>query len=72
VRGEIGILKDIVPSGIRPLQHFFLIMELNQCEYMGPLLFDDPAFCGQLFALLPPHCGARMQDVGSIDLSGLL
>jgi hypothetical protein len=72
VRGEIGALKEIVPSGIRPMTQFFMIMEFHNCEYMGAMLFEDASFCRQIFFLLKPYCGRPLNEIGDLELGHLL
>ncbi|HEY1266145.1 MAG TPA: hypothetical protein VGH16_02735 [Candidatus Binatia bacterium] len=69
VRGEIGVLKDVIPSIVPPTTRIFLIVEHEDSEYMGCLLFDDPAFCGDIFRILQTHRGWTIRDIGSLDLS---
>jgi hypothetical protein len=72
LRGEIGVLRDIIPSIVPPTSRIFLVVEHEGREYMGCLLFDDPAFCGAIFRLLQTHRGWAIRDIGSLDLSRTL
>src|SRR5262249_17757095 len=55
-RGEIGILRRVVPSKISPAEKCFLYIEHEGSEYMGCLLFDDRVFCSQIAELLQGCC----------------
>jgi hypothetical protein len=52
-RGEIGILRQVVPSQILPAERCLLYIEYEGSEYIGCLLFDDSRFCNQIIKLLP-------------------
>jgi hypothetical protein len=73
LRGEIGVLKEIVPSILFPSSsRFFLIMEHEDKEYMGCLIFDDASFCRDIFRILRAHTGSTIADIGGLDVSCLL
>jgi hypothetical protein len=46
--GEVGILKEVIPSTVASYNSCFLIMEHCGAEYIGVLLLSDPAFCRQI------------------------
>jgi hypothetical protein len=71
-RGEIGILRGIVPSKISPVERCFLYIEYEKSEYIGCLLFDESAFCGQIIKLLQGCCNRPIAEIGSIDLAHTL
>jgi hypothetical protein len=71
-RGEVGILKDVIPSFITPYDRCFLIMEHRGTEYVGVLLISDTAFCREIFRVLLQNRGKTMQEIGSIDLAHTL
>src|SRR5262245_45428144 len=66
--GEIGVLKDVIPSAIEPYDRCFLIMEHRGAEYIGALLLSDTAFCREIFGLLVQKCGKTIREIGDIDL----
>ena len=66
-QGEVGILKAVLRSNIEPHDRCFLIMEHRGAEYVGALLLNDPAFCGQIFDVLIGHVGKTIQEIGDID-----
>lgn len=68
-KGEVGILRDVFLSQVEPSSRLFLIMELEEQEYMGCLLFTDCTFCSQIYELLKDHCGATIAEVGNLDVS---
>ena len=71
-QGEVGILKAVLRSHIEPGDRCFLIMEHCGAEYVGALTLDDPAFCGEIFAILLQNLGNTIQEIGDIDLSYML
>ena len=70
-QGEVGILKSVFVSAIRPFTRCVLIMEHAGAEYMGTVLITDEAFCVQIYAILVRHCGQTIQEIGEIDLKEL-
>jgi hypothetical protein len=38
---------------------------------MGCVMFEDDAFCRQIYQLLKDYCGRRIFDLGSLDVSHL-
>jgi hypothetical protein len=72
VHGEIGILKEIIPSLITPIDRLFLIVEHERNEYLGCLVFTDRDFCQQILDLLQAHQGRTIEYIGGLDLSQLL
>jgi hypothetical protein len=70
--GEVGILKAILLSTIRPADRCFLLISHQGSAYVGCLLFDDPAFCKQIARLLRSYCNRPIAEIGSLDLSDVL
>jgi hypothetical protein len=68
LRGEVGILKDVVPSQTENANRFFLIIEDEGWRYVGCLLFQDLSFCRQIYKLLCEHRGDTIEQIGNIDL----
>jgi hypothetical protein len=66
--GEIGVLTHALLHDDVPTK-CFLAMEFERVQYMGSLIFEDPAFCRQIHALLQPHIGRSIKEIGSLDLS---
>ncbi len=67
--GDVGVLKHVMLSNSDPCDRCLLIMEHDGQEYMGNLLFDDSAFCREIYEMLVKHCGRPIQEIGEIDLS---
>ena len=67
-RGEVGILKNVFVSSVKPSTSCFLIMEHAGAEYMGDFV-SDAAFCLEIYAVLLRNCGKTLQEIGDIDLS---
>ena len=69
-RGEVGFLKTVFISRVKPSTSCFLIMEHAGAEYIGDLFISDAAFCMQIYTVLLRHCGKTLHEIGDIDLSG--
>ena len=67
--GEVGILKEILVSRLQPEDRCFLRISYQGSDYLGCLLFDDPALCKQIIKLLQSYCDRRIAEIGSLDLS---
>ena len=66
--GEVGILKAVYLSAIKPSNSCYLIMEHAGAEYMGTIYVSDAALCLDIFESLLRHCGKTIQEIGDIDL----
>jgi hypothetical protein len=64
-RGEIGILRQVVPSKISPVERCFLYIDYQGSQYIGCLLFDDSAFCNQTIKLLQGYCNRPIAEIGA-------
>jgi len=79
VRGEIGSLNEVHPSiadpgdpsCVRPFNRIYLFIEYQNAEYLGCLLFDDPAACRQIAEILSHQCGRLLSEIGDLDLGRL-
>ena len=71
-RGEVGILKEVVPSQGKPEDRCFLIIAYQGSEYLGCLLFNDEAFCRQIMELLKAHCNRSIAEIGGLEISHTL
>jgi hypothetical protein len=71
-RDEVGILKAVTSSNIKPHDRCFLVIEHCGSEYVGALFLDDPAFCRGIFEALTSHIGEMIREIGDIDLSYML
>jgi hypothetical protein len=70
--GEVGFLKEVIPSIVPSCNTCFLIIEHCGAEYIGALILSDPAFSLQIYDLLVQNCGETIRDIGDIDLSYML
>jgi hypothetical protein len=61
VKGEVGVLKDVVPSKTEGANRFFLVIEDEGLQYVGCLLFEDLFFSRQIYKLLYTHRGASIE-----------
>ena len=68
VHGEVGILREVVPSLVNAEDRMFLIIEHEGNEYMGCLMISDRAFCQQISELLRTKIGCTIEQIGSLDL----
>jgi hypothetical protein len=66
-RGEVGLLKEVRYYATKP-GRLFLTIDHEGEEYTGCLLLDDDQFCAKLAELLKNHYGARLDDIGSLDI----
>ena len=67
-KGEVGILKDVIPSTIEPYDRCFIVMEHRGAEYIGALLLSDTAFCREIFGVLVQNRDKPIQEIGSVNL----
>ena len=70
--GEVGILKEVLPSTLPPKKICFLIIQHCGAEYMGTLLLSDPVFCRAIWTVLVQNCDKAMRAIGEIDMSHTL
>jgi hypothetical protein len=66
--GEIGFLKNVIQSKMKPLNRLYLTIEHEGEEYLGVLLFDDPFACQRTYKLLLHHRGKPIHEIGEIDV----
>jgi hypothetical protein len=66
--GEIGILKNVIPSRLESASRFYLMIEHEGEEYLGALLFDDQLACHQAYMLLLDHRGDPVGKIGETDI----
>jgi len=71
-RGEIGILKEVFLSKVDPKAKIFLIIEHENEEYIGCLIFSDSTFCRQIYDLLNECVGYSITFIGDLDVSHLV
>ena len=66
--GEVGILKGVLVSGVETFSRCYLIIEHEGAEYVGRLLFDDSAFCTEVYKLLLDHRGHSIKEIGGLEI----
>lgn len=66
--GEVGTLEDAVMNDLFDNKIFLLVL-YNANRYMGSLMFDDVAFCKEIFAVLKLNRGKQIKAIGDLDLS---
>jgi hypothetical protein len=67
-RGEIGTLKVVILTKLKPANCCYLYIEYEGSSYAGCLLFDDRAFCAQITKLLQDYCNRPIAEIGGLDL----
>ena len=70
--GEIGILKNVIQSKIKPLNRLYLTIEHEGEEYLGALLFDDQFACRRTYKLLLRYRGELIHKIGEIEVPELV
>jgi hypothetical protein len=71
LRGEIGILQQVITTEI-DYRRSFLLIEHEGLPYMGCLIFSDRRFCRPIVKLLRRHCGYSIKYISAIDLDRAL
>ena len=66
--GEIGILKDVIQSKMKPRNRLYLTIEHEGEEYLGALLFDDQFACQRTYKILLRHRGELIYKIGEMDV----
>ena len=71
VRGEIGVLSYVhsIPDSSN---RCYVVMEYEGESYVGTLIFNDIAFCKQVYRTLSLHLKKPIKDIGDLDLSHTL
>jgi hypothetical protein len=71
-KGEVGVLKEVNISQIKPADRIFIYMEYKDAFYIGCLLIDHYSFCDQIARLLQDCCGKPVREIADLDLSHTL
>jgi hypothetical protein len=66
--GEVGTLEDVLMTNFLA-NKIFVLMLFSAQRYMGSLIFDDVAFCTQIFDLLKLNRGKQIKEIGDLDLA---
>lgn len=69
LNGEIGIFRRVELSRIEPIERCYLLTDHDGSSYMGTLVFEDGAFCRQLYSFLQRHTGRTISKLGDLELS---
>jgi hypothetical protein len=64
--GEVGILEYALKPGDTKI---IIVMKLADQRYTANLMFDDAAFCKQIYELLQRNTGRSIEQIGDLDLS---
>ena len=76
VTGEVGVLEEVtiyLPSGQhQTAPQLFILMARQGDRYIAAVPFSDVAFCRQVGRLLQEYYGRTLEEIGALDLSGLL
>jgi hypothetical protein len=67
VKGEVGVLIYVHAGGAS--NTCYLLIEHENENYIGNLVFDDPPFCHQIIDLLQQHPGGLVKEIGELDVS---
>jgi hypothetical protein len=67
--GEVGLLKDVILSGVEPRDRCFLVMQHMGAEYIGCLSFQDSAFCLETYEILRNYFDNLIHDIGDMEIS---
>jgi hypothetical protein len=65
--GEDGVL--IYVHAATESDKCFLVIELENENYNGTLIFDDAKFCHHVADLLRRYIGKPIKDIGDLDVS---
>src|SRR5919108_4900153 len=68
--GEVGVLKYVHSNPLMS-NKCFLVINFDEDNYIGTLIFKDHAFCKQITELLREHVGRSITDIGDLDVSHL-
>ncbi len=67
VKGEVGILIYVHAGGAS--NTCYLVIEHENENYTGSLVFDDGPFCRQIVDLLQQYRGRSVQEIGDLQVS---
>jgi hypothetical protein len=66
--GEVGHLKKVLYEP-ESRGKIFLVIDYEEAEYVGCILFDSKLFCEQVAERLSSHKGMSIQALGSLDIA---
>jgi hypothetical protein len=66
--GEVGLLRKVLyePDSRGKL---FLVIDYEEAEYVGCVLFDSGRFCEEVAAILLARLGMSIEALGSLDIA---
>ena len=67
VKGEVGVLIYVHAGGA--VNTSYLVIEHENQNYSGSLVFDDGPFCRQIVDLLQRYCGRSVKEIGDLQVS---
>jgi hypothetical protein len=67
-QGEVGLLKKVLYEPDSQ-GRIFLIIDYEQAEYVGCVLFDSKLFCEQVAQRLLGYQGMSIKALGSLDIA---
>jgi hypothetical protein len=67
VNGEVGNL--IYVYAVADAYKCYLVIEYENENYTGTLLFDNARLCRQVVNLLQHHLGQSIKEIGDLDVS---
>lgn len=68
-RGEVGILKKVIPSKLKTANRVYVYVDHEGSSYIGCLLFDDPVFCRHITQVLESCLNRSIAEIGGLDLT---
>ncbi len=63
----LGVLVYVHPGGAS--NTCYLVIEHENENYTGSLVFDDGPFCRQIVDLLQRYCGRSVKEIGDLDVT---
>jgi hypothetical protein len=66
IKGEVGILTDVVMGGLE-LCEVFLAIRYQGGSFIGVLFFDDQLFCLKVYEFLKACIGREIKDIGDME-----
>ncbi len=65
--GEVGLLKRVLYER-ESRGKVFLVIDYQEAEYIGCMLFDSGRFCEEVAARLPNYGGRSIEALGSLNI----
>jgi hypothetical protein len=67
MKGEVGVLIYVHAGGAS--NTCYLVIEHENQNYSGSLVFDDGPFCRQMVDLLQQYCGRSVKEIGDLQVN---